>query len=162
MLKLESPELAWVESPAAPVELPRELAAAREVPWTLQRRRQVLPPSAADADLIRRLLRLCQVTPTRFVHAGRSTPVRPAVGDLLRCVVESAEMSIPMEAVIRSLLNRPATLRAVRQTTFRANRTLERVGCPIILHCRAMHLVLSIRKWRFDARPAVVAFSDQN
>lgn len=126
---------------------PRRAADARST-WSLQRLHRLPEPEIRDMTRVAVVLRDVRPGPNTFAYRDAVTHVRPTAAMLLNYLWRVGGESMPIEAVCLAVYQKPVTLRAVRQTIFRANRALERTDCPLAIHCRGLMVFV-----RYKPRP---------
>ncbi|MGC4031157.1 MAG: hypothetical protein QM754_05340 [Tepidisphaeraceae bacterium] len=75
-----------------------------------------------------------------LMYEGRTVAVRPSVAKMLQAIWNHHGEAFDAYTWFFNTYKRPGTLRAVRQTAFRCSRALERVGCPLVIHCVALQV----------------------
>ncbi|MGC4031935.1 MAG: hypothetical protein QM754_09425 [Tepidisphaeraceae bacterium] len=119
--------------------------------WSLQRRRRLKPMGPEEKALLERTLILGTPMAGHFAYETRVTTLRPTAAKLLKYVWATHGETQSVAAVSHALYGRPATLQSIRQTVFRANRALERVGCPLVIHCQSLQVFVQPKLHRVFA-----------
>lgn len=117
--------------------------------WALKRFRRLHARHQQDEVRLSQIAVRCTLTDQHLQYQGRVTAVRPTTALLLRTLWDDVTRSRPIHEVTAALYGKPSTLRSVRQIVFRANRDFERIDCPLIIHCRALYVIVQYRPPRF-------------
>ncbi|MGC4031118.1 MAG: hypothetical protein QM754_05145 [Tepidisphaeraceae bacterium] len=113
--------------------------------WQLARHHRVSIDEGTRGVLVKDMAGGRIVGKNTFAYRGRITTVRSKPVRLLQMLWENEGRPVSIEQVCEVIYGRPATLRAMRQTAFRASRVLDRVMCPLVVGCRDAQLFLRRR-----------------
>ena len=97
-----------------------------------------------------------------FEYRHSRINLRPIVAATLVELWAAGGQAIAVESLCEAVYGRPASLRAVRQTTFRCSRAMERANCPLIVCCHASTVFLELCVRTFEARVPVRSFALQS
>lgn len=122
--------------------------------WSLHRSGRLTNATKQHAELLLHVARdaSVDVERQRFSYRGRDTAVRPAVVRLLARLLYGGGQRVAVADVCAAVYGRPASLRAVRQSAFRASRVMERIDCPLVVCCHGAHVFIQYRLRRFERR----------
>lgn len=123
--------------------------------WSLRRRR-VVDASHEQAMLLSQVLCDAQVHLAQACvsYRGRRAAVRPVVAGLLARLLGAGGRPVPVAELCDAVYGRPASLRAIRQSAFRASRVMERLDCPLVICCHSATVFARHRVRHFERRLA--------